>query len=132
MGGARPKTIFISVARQDAAMGAALDDVLKSYGIEVVLGESEIVSDQLIPATIEHALRRSDIVAVLWSRSYAQSPWCYDELALALNLEALGGMKVWLFNLDDSSIVPTRARKLPAVSVRSEEGLRSAVKDLLS
>jgi nucleoside phosphorylase len=131
-GDARPKTIFISVARQDAAMGAALEGVLRSRGIEVVLGESEIVPDQMIPATIEHALRRSDIVAVLWSRSYAQSPWCYDELALALNLEALGGMKVWLFNLDDSSIVPTQARKLPAVSVRSEEGLRSAINDLLS
>ncbi|WP_017232066.1 TIR domain-containing protein [Pandoraea sp. B-6] len=131
-GGAQPKTIFISVARQDAAMGAALEGVLRSHGIEVVLGESEIVPDQMIPATIEHALRRSDIVAVLWSRSYAQSPWCYDELALALNLEALGGMKVWLFNLDDSSIVPTQARKLPAVSVRSEEGLRIAISDLLS
>jgi hypothetical protein len=130
--GSRPKTIFISVARQDAAMGTALGDMLKSYGIEVVFGESEIVPDQLIPATIEHALRRSDIVAVLWSRSYAQSPWCYDELALALNLEAVSGMKVWLFNLDDSSIVPTKARKLPAISVRSEEGVRSAVKDLLS
>lgn len=129
---ARPKTVFISVAKQDAAMGAALGDVLMSYSIEVVLGESEIVPDQLIPATIEHAIRRSDIVAVLWSRSYAQSPWCYDELALALNLEAVDGTKVWLFNLDDSSIVPTRARKLPAISVRSEEGLRSAIKGLLS
>lgn len=130
-GDSRPKTVFISVARQDAAMGAALEGVLRSRGIETVLGESEIGPDQLISATIEHALRRSDIVAVLWSRSYAQSPWCYDELALALNLEALGGMKIWLFNLDDSSIVPTQARKLPAVSVRSEEGLRSAIKDLL-
>lgn len=129
---AKPKTIFISVARQDNAMGAALDDVIRSNGIEAVLGEREIVSDQLIPATIEQAIRRSDIVAVLWSRFYAQSPWCYDELALALSLEALGVMKVWLFNLDDSSIVPTQARKLPAVSVRSEEGLRAALKDLLS
>jgi nucleoside phosphorylase len=130
--GAQPQTIFISVARQDTAMGAALRDVLRSRGIEAVLGETEIVSDQLIPTTIEQAIRRSDIVAVLWSRFYAQSPWCYDELALALNLEALGGMKVWLFNLDDSSIVPTQARKLPSVSVRSEEGFRCAVKDLLS
>ncbi|CAM4102574.1 TIR domain-containing protein [Pseudomonas wadenswilerensis] len=128
----KPKTIFISVARQDSAMGVALDDVLMSYGIEAVLGEREIVSDQLIPTTIEQAIRRSDIVAVLWSRFYAQSPWCYDELALALSLEALSGMKVWLFNLDDSSIVPTQARKLPVISVRSEEGLRYAVKDLLS
>ena len=131
-GGASPKAIFISVARQDAAMGAALESVLQSRDIEAVLGESEIVADQMIPASIEQALRRCDIVAVLWSRSYAQSPWCYDELALALNLEALGEMKIWIFNLDDSSIVPTQARKLPAISVRSEEGIRSAIKDLLS
>jgi nucleoside phosphorylase len=132
MGGdSRPKNVFISVARQDAAMGQALEDVLKSHGIEAVFGEREIVPDQLISTTIEHALRGSDIVAVLWSRSYAQSPWCYDELALALSLEALDRVKVWLFNLDDSSIVPTQARKLPAVSVRSEEGLRIAIKELL-
>lgn len=131
VGDSRPKTVFISVASQDVAMGNALEGVLKSRGIDAVFGEREIVPDQLVSATIEHALRGSDIVAVLWSRSYAQSPWCYDELALALNLEALGGIKVWLFNLDDSSIVPTQARKLPAVSVRSEEGLRSAIDDLL-
>lgn len=128
---AQPKTIFISVARQDSATGMVLDDALRGYGIEPLLGEREIVSDQLIPTTIEQAIRRSDVVAVLWSRFYAQSPWCYDELALALSLEALGGMKVWLFNLDDSSIVPTQARKLPAVSVRSEKGLRCALKDIL-
>jgi nucleoside phosphorylase len=127
----RPKSVFISVARQDAAMGQALEGVLKIHGIDTVFGEREIVPDQLVSATIEHALRASDIVAVLWSRSYAQSPWCYDELALALSLEAFDGVKVWLFNLDDSSIVPTQARKLPAVSVRSEEGLRIAIKELL-
>ncbi|MEA5672241.1 TIR domain-containing protein [Pseudomonas sp. MH2] len=128
----RPKTIFISVARQDSAMGVVLGDVLMSYGIEALFGESEIMSDQLIPTKIEQAIRRSDIVAILWSRFYAQSPWCYDELALALSLEAFSGMKVWLFNLDDSSIVPTQARKLPMISVRSEEALRRAVKDLIS
>jgi nucleoside phosphorylase len=127
----RPKRVFISVARQDSSMGAALESALRDDGIEAVLGESEITPDQLISATIEQQLRSSDIVAVLWSRSYAQSPWCYDELALALDLEALGGMKIWLFNLDDSWIVPSPARKLPVVSVRSEEGLRNAVKNLL-
>ena len=113
-------------------MGMVLDDVLKSCGVEAVFGDREIVSDQLIPATLEQAIRRSDIVAVLWSRFYAQSPWCYDELALALNLEALGEMKIWLFNLDDSSIVPTQARKLPAFTVHNQEGLRRVVEKLLS
>ncbi|HEI9931157.1 phosphorylase family protein [Citrobacter freundii] len=128
----RPKSIFISVARQDAGMGAALEGVLKNHGIEAVLGDNEIDSSQMITATIENALRRSDIVAVLWSRSYAQSPWCYDELALALSLEALGEMKVWLFNLDDSSIVPTSARKFPAISVRNIGGLQRSIEELLS
>lgn len=127
----RPKSVFISLARQDAAMGQALEGVLTGFGIQTTFGEREIVPDELISTTIEHALRGSDIVAVLWSRSYAQSPWCYDELALALSLEAFDEVKVWLFNLDDSSIVPTQARKLPAVSVRSKEGLRVAVKELL-
>ncbi len=131
-GGQRPKTVFISVARLDAAMARTLESVLKSLGIEVVLGDDEIEPGQMVPASIEQAIRRSDIVAVLWSRSYAQSAWCFDELSLALDQEALGGMKVWLFNLDDSAIVPTQARKLPVISVRNPEGLRSAVMELLA
>ncbi|WP_218563521.1 TIR domain-containing protein [Pseudomonas sp. RW405] len=71
---AQPKTIFISVARQDEAMGEALDDELRNHGIEAVLGDREITFSQLIPTTLEQAIRRSDIVAVLWSRFYAQSP----------------------------------------------------------
>jgi hypothetical protein len=131
-GGIRPKTVFVSVARQDAAIGSALESVLKSQGIEVVLGDNEIESGQMIPASIEQAIRRSDIVAVLWSRAYAQSAWCFDELSLALNQETFGGMKVWLFNLDDSVVVPTQARKLPVISARSLEALRSAVMELLA
>jgi len=132
VGGVRPKTVFVSVARQDAAMGSALEGVLSSQGIEVVLGDNEIGPGQMIPASIEQAIRRSDIVAVLWSRAYAQSAWCFDELSLALNQEAFGGMKVWLFNLDDSAIVPAQARKLPVISARSLEALQSAVMELLT
>ncbi|OAN54973.1 TIR domain-containing protein [Sphingobium sp. TCM1] len=131
-GGDRPKAVFVSVASSDAAMASALGNELKSLGVEVILGDNEIEAGQMVPASIDQAIRRSDIVAVLWSRSYAQSAWCFDELSIALNQEALGAMKVWLFNLDDSAIVPAQARKLPVISVRSPEGLRSAVMELLA
>ena len=131
-GGGRPKTVFVSVARPDAAVGTALEGILNNQGLEVVLGDNLIEPGQMVPAAIEQGIRRSDIMAILWSRAYAQSAWCYDELSLALNLEALGAMKIWLFNLDDSPIVPTQARKLAAVSVRNLEGLRSAVEALLT
>jgi nucleoside phosphorylase len=128
----RPRTVFVSVARADCKMAVALADALKTTGIDVVLGDGEIGADQMIPASIEQAIRRSDVVAILWSRAYAQSPWCFDELDLALTLEALGGSRIWLFNLDDSAIVPSGARKLPAVSVRGPDGLRRAVRELLA
>lgn len=128
----RPSSVFISVAKSDSSMAMALQSELKSLDIEAILGDDEIEPGQMIPVSIEQSIRRSDIVAVLWSRSYAQSAWCFDELSLALNEEALGGMKVWLFNLDDSDIVPKQARKLPVISIRGSEGFRSAVKKLLA
>ncbi|WP_346891545.1 TIR domain-containing protein [uncultured Roseibium sp.] len=130
-GGVPPKTVFVSVARPDAAMGAALKNLLQSKGLEALMGDNILESGQMVPAAIEQGIRSSDVMAVLWSRAYAQSVWCYDELSLALSLEALGIMKIWLFNLDDSPIVPTRARKLAAVSIRTSENLRAAVAELL-
>ena len=69
---------FVSFAHQDAEMANALRAVLVKEGIEVLVGDDEIRSDQMITATIEQAVLRSDVCAVLWSRQYAQSPWCYD------------------------------------------------------
>ncbi|MEH3120766.1 MAG: toll/interleukin-1 receptor domain-containing protein [Sphingomonas phyllosphaerae] len=131
-GGGRPKTIFVSVARQDASYASAIAGILKGRGLEVIFGDNEIGPDRMVPASIEQAIGRSDTFVIMWSRSYAQSPWCYDELDIALSREALGKTKVWLFNLDDSPIVPAQARKLPAVSVRNVHSLQSAIADLLS
>ncbi|HBY7285439.1 TPA: toll/interleukin-1 receptor domain-containing protein, partial [Klebsiella pneumoniae] len=127
----RPKMVFVSFAHQDAEMANALRAVLVKEGIEVLVGDDEIRSDQMITATIEQAVLRSDVCAVLWSRQYAQSPWCYDEMSLAINQQEYGKIKVWLFNLDDSPIVPAQARKLPTISVRNVQAMHNCVHELL-
>lgn len=127
----RPRVVFVSFAHQDAAMASVLRICLADEEIEVITGDDEIRPDQMIPATIEQAVLRSDVCAVLWSRHYAQSPWCFDELSLALNQQEYGGMKVWFFNLDDSAVVPAQARKLPSISVRSPGAIRNFVSELL-
>ncbi len=126
-----PKMVFVSFAHQDAEMANALRAVLVKEGIEVLVGDDEIRSDQMITATIEQAVLRSDVCAVLWSRQYAQSPWCYDEMSLAINQQEYGKIKVWLFNLDDSPIVPAQARKLPTISVRNVQAMHNCVHELL-
>lgn len=127
----RPKVVFVSFAHQDSAMANALRAALLKEGIEVLVGDEEIRPDQMITATIEQAVLRSDVCAILWSRQYAQSPWCYDEMSLAINQQEYGKIKVWLFNLDDSPIVPAQARKLPAISVRSGHAMHHCVGELL-
>lgn len=128
----RPEKVFISVAQQNNAMGDAIAEALKERGIEAVRGDHEIRSDQMVSVSIEQALLRSDTCAILWSRHYAQSPWCYDELAMALDRQAYRGMKVWLFNLDGSPVVPAQARKLPSIAATTPTAINAAVAELLT
>ena len=128
----RPERVFLSFAHQDAETANALASSLGKRQIEVLIGDAEIRSDQMIPVSIEQALLRSDVCAVLWSRNYALSQYCFDELDLAINRQSLGRMTVWLFNLDDSTIVPTHARKLPAISLRNPQSVDTIVDELLS
>jgi nucleoside phosphorylase len=128
----RPRTVFVSFAHQDSAMAEVVASSLRSQGIEVLIGDDEIRVNQMIPASIEQAMLKSDVCAVLWSRNYALSPSCFDELNLATNQQSYGRMKLWLFNLDDSAIVPIQARKIPSISVRSPEAVQRVVSELLA
>jgi TIR domain len=125
------KRVFLSFAHHDSAMASAMKSFLLDRGVEVLVGDDEIRADQMIAASIEQALLTSDVCAVLWSRNYALSPWCFDELSLAMNQQLQGRMNVWLLNLDDSPVVPTQARKLAAISVRSREAIERVIGELL-
>jgi hypothetical protein len=85
----------------------------------------------MVQPSIEDAILKSDVCIVLWSRAYVVSPWCYDELELALARESAGEMRIWLFNLDASDIVPRPARRLPQAVARTPIALVEAVEALL-
>ncbi|MBU1316008.1 MAG: TIR domain-containing protein [Alphaproteobacteria bacterium] len=127
-----PQTIFISRASQDAGVAQDFANALRLRGIEALIGDDEVRPDQMVPASIENAMLRSNICAVLWSKQYALSPWCFDELSMALSQHAYGNIGLWLFNLDDSLIVPIQARKMPTISLRDRELLSSIVDQLLA
>lgn len=124
----KPQIFFISRAAHDSEIAYVLADWLKERGYAVLLGDEEIREDQMAKASIDQAVLKSDIFIVLWSKHYALSPWCYDELTLACNKK----MDILLFNLDDSMIVPQTARKLKSVSVRSASEIIKIADELLS
>ena len=95
-----PHTVFVSVAKNDSGAGKTVIGFLKSQGLEVLTGENQTRHDQMVAASIQQALLKSDVCLVLWSQSYALSPWCYDELAIAIRRQSVGSMRIWLFNLE--------------------------------
>ena len=128
----QPRTVFVSFARKDEPFAIALAAHLSKRGLEVLTGDAEIRANQMVNAAIEQAIQRADIVVLLWSKHYGLSPWCFDELSLAKDREARGQCGIWLFNLDDSLIVPMSIRKLPVISVRSQSALIGVADELLA
>lgn len=124
----KPQTFFISRATHDFEIADVLTNWLRAHGYDVLLGDEEIRDNQMATASIYQALLKSDVCIVLWSKQYALSPWCYDELMLAINRR----MNIWLFNLDNSMIVPQNARKLNSISVRNASEIVKIASDLLT
>jgi nucleoside phosphorylase len=110
---------FISRAKEDNIIGFQVGDFLKNLGFTVLYGESAINDSKMILPSIEEYLRTSDMCLVLWSKYYALSTWCYDELMLAINRQNVGHLKIIVFNLDESAIVPKEARTLPIFYTKS-------------
>ncbi len=131
-GQGRPGTVFISRARLDMEYARALDQYLSTAGLTVLFGERELPAERTVESAIEDAVLRSDVFIVLWSRSYAASRYCYDEIHLALQRHRADELRLWIINLDGSDVVPPGARGLPQVMAQTPEALVAVVRDLLT
>jgi nucleoside phosphorylase len=126
-----PRRVFISRARLDTQFAQALEAYLSGAGITALIGEKELRSDRMVNPTIEDAVLSADLFVVLWSRSYALSRFCYDEIELALRRHRVGELQLWIINLDGSDIVPPEARALPQALARTPHALVTLVRELL-
>jgi hypothetical protein len=126
-----PAAVFISRARADAEYAARLATYLRSAGRTAILGDEQVQDHRAIEPTIGEALLACDLAVVLWSASYALSPFCNDELESALLRSSLGEMRLWVFNLDGTEIIPRGARSLPQAVTRTPDALVAVARELL-
>lgn len=126
-----PRRVFISRAASDVDFGTALQTVLAGAGCDVVLGDQEVRADRTVEAAIQDAIIGADLFVALWSKNYALSAYCYDELDLALRRHEAGQLQIWLFNLDGSAVVPSRARRLSQVTTPNPQALAALAKEAL-
>lgn len=123
---------FISYSRARQAEADHVETLLRRWHMPVTRDESDFGAGHAIPVAIREAIYRCTIFVALWCREYACSPWCFDELELALDRHAKGDLDLWIFRLDDTRMVPTRARQLISHEAKSRQELDGRVTSLLS
>lgn len=126
------RRFFISYPRERASEADVVEMLLRRRGHEVFRDDHLFDPNGELPQEIDRAIRKSNVFIALWSVEYACSPWCYDEMSLAIELRNAKALSIWLFQLDDTRIVPPGARSLIAQPCFSRENLESTMLKLLS
>jgi TIR domain len=82
-------------------------------------------------AEIRDHLHRATVFVAVWCKEYACSPWCFDEIELAISRHKEGKLELWILCVDETRIVPPAARELTAFHTRTRTELESVILKLL-
>ncbi|KAI9081670.1 hypothetical protein K1719_036406 [Acacia pycnantha] len=74
--------VFLSFRGEDTRHGftSNLYNALRQAGIHVFMDDSGIERGEDISASLLHAIQRSRMALIIFSKDYASSSWCLDEL----------------------------------------------------
>ena len=122
---------FISYPKLRPYEADFIETVLRRRNIEVYRDERDFGTGKNIEKEIQEWVSKSNTFIATWCKEYACSPWCFDELELALNLHEEGKMNIWIFNSDGTRIIPKRARGLKIYDVKNRTELNGELLDLI-
>lgn len=125
------REVFISYARKRPHEADYIETLLRRRNISVFRDESEFGAGEDIPIQIEEHIHRANTFIAVYCTEYACSPWCYDELELALDLREKNQIDIWLICVDDTRIVSKRARNLMFYKTHSREDIEGKILKLI-
>lgn len=128
----RSTRVFVSYAREQSDDADFVEMTLRRRGFDVLRDEASFETGHAIPDEIRESIFGSDIFVALWSVNYACSPWCFDEIEIALDQLEKKKISLWILQLDDTRIVPPRARDKLSHPAFEREQLKSILTSLLS
>jgi len=123
---------FVSYSRDRPAEADFVETTLRRRNQIVFRDEENFEAGKNVITEIEQRVYQADVFLALWCREYACSPWCNDELELALNRAETGSMRVVLIFIDETRVVPKRARALIGLPARTRQDLEGIILRIIS
>jgi TIR domain len=118
---------FISYARARPQEADYVETLLRRRNSIVYRDEADFEPAAEIPTEIVRNIKRSNVFIAIWCTEYACSPWCFDELELAIERHKAGQTELWIFCVDETRMVPRAARTLNYYKVNSREELEGKI-----
>jgi len=123
---------FISYSQIKPADADFVEMILRRRNYQVFRDETDIGPGEDIPSSITENIFKSDIFIALWCAEYACSPWCYDELNIALKSHVnKPGKSLWIFALDETRMIHPQARNLLSYPINNRSELEGKISGLL-
>jgi hypothetical protein len=122
---------FISYARARPQEADFIEMTLRRRNYDIFRDERDFSAGQPVQDEIIEHIHRSNIFIVVWCKEYACSPWCYDELEIALARYRAKTLNLWIIQVDETRMVPPAARGLIAYPAKSREELEGRILRLL-
>jgi hypothetical protein len=126
-----PLKFFISYPRARPCEADFVETALRRRQYDVFRDENDFAPGTPVTSAIEAAIYSANVFIAIWSKEYACSDWCFDELSLALERQEAGKLKVWILCVDNTRIIPPGARNLINYPARSREELERHLMVLL-
>lgn len=120
-------SFFISYSRDRSSDADFTEALLRRRNLRVSRDESDFGAGYAIPASIRESIFGATVFVALWCAEYACSPWCFDEMELALDRRDKGAIELWILCLDKTRVVPKRARCLLFLDASTRSELESSV-----
>jgi len=106
------KKFFLSYPRSRPEETDFIEMVLRRRNLVVFRDERDFGAGQQLLGEIDEFIHQADVFIAVWCNEYACSPWCFDELTIALRRKAEGKLDIWLFCIDGTRVVPPDARSI--------------------
>lgn len=124
-------TFFISYPRDRPSEADFIEMILRRRNYIVFRDDTDISASEDVPNAIKENIHKADVFIAVWCKEYACSPWCFDELNIALGTHQKDGKPLWIFRVDKTRVVPPGARKMLWYNTETREEIEGRIVSLL-